>query len=229
MAQDWATIDRHDASSAVGHVHNFERIADLFLAIAKAKPNSELDSAKTTRLLNKALRNVQFQPARALITWLTWIKTDYPRALFAAMVQAEWLNVPEREYHPSGCGRLADLIGQLPISGGRAAYLAAIGDAISSLEDSLELLADREIASYGHLLQDLTDFQAIRELVLDLLLVSPKPNASASEFVAAAEGFLRQLVRCTNSMERSLTIRLARALEQAQYWPQEDPPAAALL
>jgi len=229
MAQDRATLDRRDMSSAVGHVQHFEPIAQLFLAIAKAKSNSELDSARTARLLNKALRNVQFQPARALITWLTWIKTDYPRALLAAMVQAEWLIIPEREYPASHSGRLADLIGQLPISGGRAAYLAAIGDAISSQEDSLELLADREVANHGHLLQDLTDFQALRELVLDLLLVSPKPNASAGEFVAAAEGFLRQLVRCTNSMERSLAIRLARDLERAQYWPQEDPPAAAML
>lgn len=165
------------------------------------------------------------RPGRALAGWLQWIHADFPQAALERLIKEGLLEVPGVGAGVSGVTRLAGLVRGLGIGAGRQRYLPALAGKIKALEQELQdgVAPDDDDADSlpqrrTQIERDLRDFKALQELIARLLDHSPDPDARPQQIITAAVGFVEQIARSVNKLDRFASVKLLEELRDMQHW-----------
>ncbi|MBU4490561.1 MAG: hypothetical protein KKE79_08000, partial [Actinobacteria bacterium] len=149
------------------------------------------------------------RPARALLSWLSWINEDFAQTVLVRMVEDDLLEVGGAAGEAPPPSRLGALLKALPIGGGRERYLEVLGRSVARLEERASGRTER--------------LRKVRDLARDLLeWASDEENGQAAALDGAA-AFLEKRARCSGRFdEYSREFLLEKIRELADCVREED-------
>lgn len=127
------------------------------------------------------------RPARALLSWLSWIGSDFEQQVLVRMVEEGLLEIGEHGGEAPALSQLGALLKALPIGGGRERYLEVLGRSVARLEERASGRAER--------------LREVRDLARDLLeWVTDEKDGQAAVLDGAA-AFLEKRARCSGRFD----------------------------
>ena len=168
------------------------------------------------------------RPGRLLPAWVAWIDEDYPQARLVRMISEGLLNLPESE-HDLSFARLASVLRGVGIGMRRDRYLSKLDEEIDGLKQRVKDSrsddtddpenATKRLQSTERRLAEMT---ILRQLVTDLLDVSPEKTSDQRTILGCAEGLLEKCARTANKTDSYARLRLAEDIGSLRYWLADD-------
>ena len=167
-----------------------------------------------------------FRPARALLGWLTWMAEEFSQPVLVRMVTEGLLTVDKVGKDEITPSRLGAILRSIPIGGTRDRHLPAIerelaslrrraeaGDTSPEKEDEIETPEERH-EHLRELKKRIDGLVAVRELVADLLNISPAAGCDQHTFLNAAISFLERRARRVNEFDQYCHKRLLEEMAE---------------
>lgn len=135
------------------------------------------------------------RPGRALIAWLSWIRSDFPQSTLMRMIQDGLLRIPGTAEKKFGFTRLAEVFRSVSIGAGRSRYLRCIEEDISGLNKQIRQERRRDLT------ERIEGLGIIRDLVRDIIDGIPSNRSGQKAVLEAAAEFTNTQVRCVNQLD----------------------------
>lgn len=165
------------------------------------------------------------RPGRALAAWLSWIREGFPQAPLVKAIREGVFQIPGGDSEHSGLNRLAAQFRGIGIGAGRDRYLPKLDEQISGLRLQLEEAPkpneegeEAEQKRMARLRAELSDMEAIRRLLDQILKVTPGPGVPARQILADARQFVETLARRANKLDQFSANQLVDEIQSLEQW-----------
>ena len=173
------------------------------------------------------------RPGRLLSAWVAWINEDYPQARLVRMLAEGLLKVPDAEQQGFSFARLASVLRGVGIGLRRDRYLPKLDEEIEALKQRVKDAHAAESDDPEDIVQRLqsverrlAEMKILRQLVKDLLDVSPEKTADQRAVLDGAKGLLEKCARTTSKTDSYAHLRLVEDIGSLRYWLADDKELA---
>ncbi len=173
------------------------------------------------------------RPGRLLSAWVAWIDEDYPQARLVRMIVEGLLKVPEAEEQGFSFARLAAVLRGVSIGLRRDRYLPKLDEEIEALKQRVKDARSADTDDPQDIMQRLqtaerrlAEMKILRQLVKDLLDVSPEKAADQRVVLDGAKGLLEKCARTANKTDSYALLRLVEDIGSLSYWLVDDDELA---